>query len=555
MSRTSCPTFPSPRPRNQRLGFSHGRLLLLWLALTSGAFAQNPVTLFGTSAPVVVDSANPSSILLGVRVFSDVAGQVLGCSFYKAPTNTGLHAVSLWDAAGKLLATQTAVAETASGMQSVRFASPVPMAAKQIFTCGYFAPHGHYSNDRNVFTAQKDVPPLHIPVNGGVYRYGTEATAFPTTVYLASNYWVDVLFQPSTTGATTWISATQSSVQGSTANVTWNTVVPSDSQVEYGPTTSYGKTTTLGATRVTAHAVTLSGLSAGTTYHYRIRSGDSDAVMAVGGDQTLATVAAALPVSISASPLTATLASGATQQFVATVGNTSNTGVTWSATSGTINASGLFTAPKVTAQTSVKVTAVSLADTSKSAFATLTVNPQPAVLTVNPTSLNFAGQTGASLTPASVSITNTGAGSLTFTGVSDQPWLVLSAASGTAPSNLQVSPSITGLRAGTYTGHVSFTGGGVTKVVAVALTVTSPPVQHAVALSWNASPSTNVVSYSMYRSTISGSSYGLAASAIGGLSYLDQSVQTGTTYYYVVTAVDDQGRESSDSRETRVVIP
>jgi hypothetical protein len=277
--------------------------------------------------------------------------------------------------------------------------------------------------------------------------------------------------------------------------------------------------------------------------------------MAVGGDQTLATVAAALPVSISASPLTATLASGATQQFVATVGNTSNTGVTWSATSGTINASGLFTAPKVTAQTSVKVTAVSLADTSKSAFATLTVNAQTAVLTVNPTSLSFAGQTGASLTPASVSLTNTGAGSLTFTGVSDQPWLMLSAASGTAPSNLQVSPSIAGLKAGTYTGHVSLTGGGVTKVVTVALTVTSPPVQHAVALSWNASPSTNVVSYSMYRSTISGSSYGLAASAIGGLSYVDQSVQTGTAYYYVVTAVDDQGRESSDSRETRVVIP
>ena len=429
------------------------------------------------------------------------------------------------------------------------------MAAKQIFTCGYFAPHGHYSNDRNVFTAQKDVPPLHIPVNGGVYRYGTEATAFPTTVYLASNYWVDVLFQPSATGATTWIAQPSPAYKGSTANVTWNTVVPSDSQVEYGPTTSYGNTTTLGATRGTAHAVALSGLSAGTTYHYRVRSGDSDAVMAVGGDQTLATVAAALPVSISASPLTATLASGATQQFVATVGNTSNAGVTWSATSGTINASGLFTAPKVTAQTSVKVTAVSLADTSKSAFATLTVNAQTAVLTVNPTSLSFAGQTGASLTPASVSITNTGAGSLTFTGVSDQSWLVLSAASGTAPSNLQVSPSITGLKAGTYTGHVSFTGGGVTKVVTVALTVTSPPVQHAVALSWNASPSTNVVSYSMYRSTISGSSYGLAASAIGGLSYLDQSVQTGTTYYYVVTAVDDQGRESSDSRETKVVIP
>lgn len=531
--------------------------MLVWLALTSTTlFAQNPVTLFGTSSPVVVDSANPNSILLGVRVFSDVAGQVLGCSFYKAPTNTGPHVVSLWDSAGKLLATQTASGETASGMQSVRFATPVPMAAKQTFTCGYFAPRGHYSNDRNVFTAQKDVPPLHIPVNGGVYRYGTEATTFPTTVYLASNYWVDVLFQPSSTGAMTWISATQSSVKGSTANVTWNTVVPSSSQVEYGPTTSYGNTTALGATPGNAHTVALSGLSAGAIYHYRVRSGDSDAVMAVGPDHTLATVAAALPVTISASPLSATLASGATQQFVATVGNTSNAGVTWSATSGTINTAGLFTAPKVTSQTSVKVTAVSLADTSKSAFATLTVNAPPPVLAVTPTSLSFAGQAGASsLTPASVSITNTGAGALTFTGVSDQSWLVLSGAPGTAPSNLQVSATITGLKAGTYTGHVNLTGAGVTKVVTVALTVTSPPVQHAVALSWNASPNSHVVSYSLYRSTTSGSSYGLSGSAIGGLSYRDPSVQSGTTYYYVITAVDDQGRESAYSSETSAVIP
>ena len=38
---------------------------------------------------------------------------------------------------------------------------------------------GHYSNDRNVFTAQKDVPPLHIPINGGVYRYGTRRPPSP----------------------------------------------------------------------------------------------------------------------------------------------------------------------------------------------------------------------------------------------------------------------------------------------------------------------------------------------------------------------------------------
>jgi fibronectin type 3 domain-containing protein len=47
----------------------------------------------------------------------------------------------------------------------------------------------------------------------------------------------------------------------------------------------------------------------------------------------------------------------------------------------------------------------------------------------------------------------------------------------------------------------------------------------------------------MYRSTISGSSYGLLASVISGTSYSDQTVQSGTAYYYVVTAVDSAGRE------------
>jgi fibronectin type 3 domain-containing protein len=59
----------------------------------------------------------------------------------------------------------------------------------------------------------------------------------------------------------------------------------------------------------------------------------------------------------------------------------------------------------------------------------------------------------------------------------------------------------------------------------------------------------------MYRSTISGSSYGLSASAISGLTFIDQSVQPGTRYYYVVTAVDDQGRESAYSNETIAAIP
>jgi hypothetical protein len=182
----------------------------------------------------------------------------------------------------------------------------------------------------------------------------------------------------------------------------------------------------------------------------------------------------------------------------------------------------------------------------------ITATPPPAttaVLAVNATTLSFTAQAGTSVSPSSLTITNTGTGTLTFTGSSDQSWLGLSPASGTAPANLTVSPSMSGLKAGTYTGHVTLAGGGTTKTVTVMLNVTAIPVAHSVALSWKTG-SAHVVSYSLYRSTISGSSYGLTASAIGGIAYSDQTVQPATTYSSVLTAVDDQGRESAYSSET-----
>jgi hypothetical protein len=81
------------------------------------------------------------------------------------------------------------------------------------------------------------------------------------------------------------------------------------------------------------------------------------------------------------------------------------------------------------------------------------------------------------------------------------------------------------------------------------------PALHSVSLAWQGTATANVVSYSMYRSTIPGSSYGLLASALGTASYNDQSVQSGTVYYYVVTAVDAQGHESAFSNETRATVP
>src|SRR5947207_14951625 len=89
-----------------------------------------------------------------------------------------------------------------------------------------------------------------------------------------------------------------------------------------------------------------------------------------------------MPVRVTISPVSATVGAGGTQQFTATVQNTSNTAVTWqvsgvtggNATVGTISSSGLYTAPAVVPNpATVTVTAVSQADPTKSASAQVTI--------------------------------------------------------------------------------------------------------------------------------------------------------------------------------------
>ncbi|MBZ5629362.1 MAG: hypothetical protein LAO06_10920, partial [Acidobacteriia bacterium] len=101
-------------------------------------------------------------------------------------------------------------------------------------------------------------------------------------------------------------------------------------------------------------------------------------------------------VTVVITPNTATVNTGATQQFTATVGNTTNTAVSWSVngvtggnqTVGFISSSGLYTAPNtVPTPATVTVTAVSQADTAVSGTAqvTITAPSTPAAsLTVSP---------------------------------------------------------------------------------------------------------------------------------------------------------------------------
>src|SRR6202008_1414174 len=112
------------------------------------------------------------------------------------------------------------------------------------------------------------------------------------------------------------------------------------------------------------------------------------------------TITAATAVSVTIAPLSATVATGGTQQFSATVQNTSNTAVTWqvnggmggNATVGMISGSGLDTGPAaVPSPATGTVTAVSQADNTKSASAQVTITAASAVsVTISPTSATVA---------------------------------------------------------------------------------------------------------------------------------------------------------------------
>jgi len=85
------------------------------------------------------------------------------------------------------------------------------------------------------------------------------------------------------------ISVSSGSVTSSGATITWTTNKGATSQVEYGLDTTYGSHSTLESGLTTNHSVSLTGLSSGTTYHYRVKSVDEAGNITFSEDYTFTT--------------------------------------------------------------------------------------------------------------------------------------------------------------------------------------------------------------------------------------------------------------------------
>jgi hypothetical protein len=78
---------------------------------------------------------------------------------------------------------------------------------------------------------------------------------------------------------------------------------------------------------------------------------------------------------------------------------------------------------------------------------------------------------------------------------------------------------------------------------------------HTVALKWQPS-SSQVAGYNVYRSTTPAGNYvQINSSLVQGVTFTDNSVENGVTYYYVTRAVDALGHDSVNYNEARAAIP
>jgi len=149
---------------------------------------------------------------------------------------------------------------------------------------------------------------------------------------------------------------------------------------------------------------------------------------------------------------------------------------------------------------------------------------------------------------SSVTVTGTG---FSMTGVSGGTTL-------TPGQNVVLSVKFAPTSTGAVAGSVAIASNATNSPASFSLSGTGvAATPHTVLVSWTASGTSNVTGYNVYRGTSSGTYSKITSSPVPATTYTDATVQSGQniTYYYVVTAVDSNGVESTGSNQATATVP
>ena len=226
---------------------------------------------------------------------------------------------------------------------------------------------------------------------------------------------------------------------------------------------------------------------------------------------------------------------------------------------GAVSATFTATASAVTQAQSVTLIAASA---SGSVSFAVQLNPALSVLSANAAAINFgivALQTAAT---QSVILTCTGSAPVTISTVSvTGAGFTLEPAS--LPTALEPGQSVTldidfaPASAAAATGQLVI-GSNASQGAAILIPLSGSGTQFGVQLSWSAPTSTTdtIAGYHVYRSPSTSAAYQIISSTgANSTTYEDSTVQSGTSYDYVVKAVDNSGVESAPSNMTTATIP
>ncbi len=145
---------------------------------------------------------DPSAYELGTRFTPETDGTVTELRYFRGladAADTDTRALTLWSADGTVLATVTSIAlPQEAGWQGVALPVPVALQAGETYIVSY-GTNRNYAVTSGGFAApfENADGTLTVGIDGGVFA--TSPGQLPTASYGASNYFVDVLFEPELT--------------------------------------------------------------------------------------------------------------------------------------------------------------------------------------------------------------------------------------------------------------------------------------------------------------------------------------------------------------------